>query len=303
MNKEFVSHGKTILIGEHSVVYGYNALSLPVKGLTLTTTVSPSDSGPNLYTNTYRGSFADAPDEFGGISSIVEGLILQQNLSRNVSLTYTGEIPMERGLGSSAAVALGTARAIDAYYGLGLSEDEIVAWANKSETITHGSASGLDVATVKSEHLVSFNKTDGPQEITTQLGACLVISDTGELGSTREAVSQVRTQISESEQKKSSMTTLGTLADRAIDAWKQADAGQLGSIFNKAQGILREFSLSTRAIDHINQVALENGAMGSKLSGSGLGGVVISLVKDSATAQRVRSKLDSMAQNVWIEAI
>ncbi|MCI1979144.1 MAG: mevalonate kinase [Bifidobacteriaceae bacterium] len=302
---EFISHGKTILMGEHSVVYGYNALCLPVKGLTLTTAVTPSDNGegPNLYTTHYHGLFAEAPEEYAGLHSLVQGLILDQNLPSKVSLTYTGEIPMERGLGSSAAVAIGTVRAINAYYHLGMEEKDIVEWANHAEDITHGGASGLDVATVKSDHLVSFNKTDGPQEITSQLGAYLVISDSGELGSTKEAVSQVREQVASSDEKKSNLDALGDLANNAIEAWNSSNVNQFGSLFNKAQEILSSFSLSTRAIDRINRTALENGAIGSKLSGSGLGGVVISLVRDSNAARNLREKLLGVARDVWIEAI
>jgi mevalonate kinase len=300
---EFVSHGKTILIGEHSVVYGYNALCMPLKELTLATTLAPEDEGPSLFTNNYHGLFADAPSDYDGLHFLVDGLILDQHLPEKVSLNYEGEIPMERGLGSSAAVALGTVRAINSYYSLGMDDHDIVEWANKAENITHGSASGLDVATVKSDHVVSFNKADGPQEITSELGAYLVISDTGQLGSTKEAVSQVREQISASSAKKSSMDHLGELANNAIEAWGNRDVNAMGSIFNHAQEILTNFSLSTRAIDRINRTALDNGAVGSKLSGSGLGGVVISLVNDAHAAMHLRSKLLGIARDVWIEAI
>lgn len=36
------THGKVILIGEHSVVYGKDALALPIKALNITTTVEQS---------------------------------------------------------------------------------------------------------------------------------------------------------------------------------------------------------------------------------------------------------------------
>lgn len=300
---EFATHGKAILIGEHSVVYGYNAMCMPLKELTLSTTVKPQSEGPSLFTTHYHGLFSQAPSDYDGLHFLVDGLILDQHLDEKVALTYEGEIPMERGLGSSAAVALGTVRAINSYYSLGMDDHDIVAWANKAENITHGSASGLDVATVKSDHVVSFNKTDGPQEITSDLGAYLVISDTGELGSTKEAVSQVRHQIGENPAKKSSMSHLGELANSALDAWRSHDVNQMGSIFNAAQEILTNFALSTKAIDRINSTALANGAVGSKLSGSGLGGVVISLVRDSRTAQQLRRKLSGIARDVWVEAI
>ena len=40
MQTSYTAHGKVILIGEHSVVYGYDALAIPIQTLHIKTTVS-----------------------------------------------------------------------------------------------------------------------------------------------------------------------------------------------------------------------------------------------------------------------
>lgn len=46
-----------ILIGEHSVVYGYDALALPIQALNITTTVEETDGPTWMDTTHYHGAF------------------------------------------------------------------------------------------------------------------------------------------------------------------------------------------------------------------------------------------------------
>ena len=46
-----------ILIGEHSVVYGYNALALPIQALNISTTVEETAGPTWMDTNHYHGAF------------------------------------------------------------------------------------------------------------------------------------------------------------------------------------------------------------------------------------------------------
>ena len=39
MKSSYLAHGKVIIIGEHPVVYGYDALAMPIKALHIKTTV------------------------------------------------------------------------------------------------------------------------------------------------------------------------------------------------------------------------------------------------------------------------
>ena len=240
MNKkiEVKAHGKVILIGEHSVVYGYDALALPIQSLNITTTVEETDGPTWMDTTHYHGAFFDAPAEYNGIKYIVKTLLERVKNAPNLKITYTGEIPMERGFGSSAVVALGTTKAVSQFLGLTLSEAEIMEITNHAEMINHGKASGLDAATVNSDYLVFFNKQDGPKQLSQKLGATLLIMDTGELGNTKVAVKSVKKQMDESNLKKKQIARLGELATATRQNWFNQNAEEIGKIFNEAENIL-----------------------------------------------------------------
>lgn len=194
MKSSFLAHGKVILIGEHSVVYGMNALAMPITALHIKADVEKSNE-TWMDTAKYHGPFFEAPSDYDGIKYVVKTMMELANSSAPVKVTYTGEIPMERGFGSSATVALATVRAMDKFYQLNLPEAKIMEITNHAEMINHGKASGLDAATVNSDYLVLFNKEDGPKKLEEKLNATLLIMDTGELGNTKEAVGMVRKQL------------------------------------------------------------------------------------------------------------
>ena len=300
---EVKAHGKVILIGEHSVVYGYNALALPIQALNISTTVEETAGPTWMDTNHYHGAFFVAPDEYDGIKYIVKTMLAKVADAPDVKITYSGEIPIERGLGSSAVVALGTTKALSQFLNLNLDHDEIMEITNHAEMINHGNASGLDAATVSSDYLVFFNKQDGPQQLSQKLGATLLIMDTGELGNTKVAVQAVKKQMDESDLKKKQIARLGELATATQENWLKQNAEEIGKIFNEAQSILASFDLSTEKIDNICKIANDNGALGTKLSGGGLGGIVIALCPNQATAQKIAQKSQANFDNYWIEEI
>lgn len=298
------THGKVILIGEHSVVYGKDALALPIKALNITTTVEQSPEIKSLMiTARYQGSYLQAPVEYNGLKYIFETLNKLANNSTPLKVTYTGEIPMERGFGSSAVVALGTTKALDKYLNLNLSKKKIMEITNHAEMINHGKASGLDAATVNSNYIVFFNKKVGPRPLSQKLGATLLIMDTGELGNTKQAVELVRNKIQSNQTEANKINRLGELATQTKELWTKKDAPSIGKIFNEAEEILASFGISTERINQICKIAQENDAFGVKLSGGGLGGIVIALCDNKKTAQIIAQKAQKNFTNYWIEEI
>lgn len=83
----------------------------------------------------------------------------------------------------------------------------------------------------------------------------------------------------------------------------QHDKREIGKIFNEAEDILASFKLSTERIDNICKIANENGALGAKLSGGGLGGIVIALCPNQEVAQKIAEKAKANFDNDWIEEI
>lgn len=302
MKSSFLAHGKVILIGEHSVVYGYDALAMPIKALHIKTTV---EDGEQMWMDTarYHGPFFSAPDEYDGLKYVVKTMQEKAKDTRPLRITYTGEIPMERGLGSSATVALGTTQAMNNFFNLNMTDKEIMEITNHAEMINHGKASGLDAATVHSDYLVFFNKKMGPKLLKAKLGATLLIMDTGELGNTKQAVTQVHKLYDESEKIRNNMQRLGELADLTKFAWFNHDAKTVGHSFNEAQKMLHSLQISTPKIDQLQQIALNNGALGFKLSGGGLGGITIALCENKEIAQKIANQCQDLISDYWVEEI
>ena len=302
MKSSFLAHGKVILIGEHSVVYGMNALAMPITALHIKADVEKSDE-TWMNTAKYHGPFFKAPNNYDGLKYVVKTMMTLANSQDPVKLTYTGEIPMERGFGSSATVALATVKAMDEFYQLNLSETKIMEITNHAETINHGKASGLDAATVNSDYLVFFNKEDGPKKLEEKLNATLLIMDTGELGNTKEAVGMVRKQLETNIDANKKIERLGELADLTMDSWHKQDRKTIGQYFNEAEDILASFGLATERINQLQKIALNNGALGFKLSGGGLGGIVLALCDNKKTAKKIASESSSLINGYWIEEI
>ncbi|MDF7682681.1 mevalonate kinase [Lactobacillus sp. ESL0679] len=302
MKCSYLAHGKVILIGEHAVVYGYDALAMPIMSLQIKASVEPN-STMWMDTARYHGPFFTAPDEYDGLKYVVKTILTKADGTVPLKITYTGEIPTERGFGSSATVALATTKAMNEYLALNLTEKEIMVITNHAEMINHGKASGLDAATVNSTNLVFFNQKMGPKTLNAKLGATLLIMDTGELGSTKEAVKLVHAQMMADPAKKQMIAQLGQLATATKAAWLNQDQIQVGHIFSQAQAILQAFGLATTKIDQLQKLALANGALGFKLSGSGLGGIVIALCPNRKTADKIAAVSQTLITGSWIEEI
>ena len=72
----------------------------------------------------------------------------------------------------------------------------------------------------------------------------------------------------------------------------------------KAHGKLAQLGVSCQLSDDLVELALENGALGAKMSGGGLGGCVIVLIKEKKEAEDLARLLgEKGASNIWIESL
>lgn len=79
----------------------------------------------------------------------------------------------------------------------------------------------------------------------------------------------------------------------------------LGEVMNAQHALLRDlYDVSLPEIDRICEAALNAGAYGAKLSGAGMGGSIIALVKDREVGERVVKECVSVgARNGWFSEI
>ena len=283
------AHSKIILIGEHAVVYGYPAISLPLLEVEVTCKVVPAESPWRLY-------------EEDTLSMAVYASLEHLNIKDAcIRCQIDSAIPEKRGMGSSAAISIAAIRAVFDYYQVELPHHVLEILVNRAEMIAHMNPSGLDAKTCLSNRPICFIKNVGFTELNMDLSAYLVIADTGVYGHTREAIQVVQ---SKGKDALPFLHALGELTQRAEDAIRQKDAEKLGQILSQAHLHLKEIGVSSPEADSLVETAMRHGALGAKMSGGGLGGCIIALVANLDQAQELAKRLEEKgAVQTWIESL
>lgn len=208
-------------------------------------------------------------------------------------------------MGSSAATAVATIRALYAYLKVPLTHEQLLSDADISEHIIHGNPSGLDVATASASAPVWFVTGETPKSLPFHLGGYMVIADSGIYGQTGSAVASVGKILKRHPRRaKKLIAELGRLTKDAKDALGHNAIQKLGTILDAAQVQLKALGVSHPTLDKLIQIAKTNGALGAKLTGGGMGGCMICLVEDIHVAQRVKQALsDAGATATWVQPL
>jgi mevalonate kinase len=172
-------HGKLILTGEHSVVYGHPAIAV---GITTKTTVQ---------LHPLRGpSQLDPSASDHRLEQVVSTL-----LPNGYRIRIHSALPTGRGMGSSAALSVALVRARAQAQGHDLSPDELFEQAMKAERIFHTMPSGLDALVSGQGGVVYFEKGEPPRtESLPQPKWSIIVLDSGHSGNTSAMVKQVAAQ-------------------------------------------------------------------------------------------------------------
>ncbi|MFJ9366228.1 mevalonate kinase [Nocardia sp. NPDC101769] len=265
---------KLILLGEHVVLYGRPAISLPVPDLGVTATAHRS------------GGNAARPDDTAVARTAIAAVCRYLRVPQaDLAVAVDSDIPRERGLGSSAATAAAIIAAVADLSDRKLSDETLFTLVQESEALAHGNASGIDARTVISA-VGPLWFQDGvvrPLPVAdSEVRAVLVVADTGVAGSTRQAVALVRRRLAElGAEGEALLERAGQLSTGAAEDLRLGRFAELGRAMTAAQGILVRLGVSCPAVDGLVAAALAGGALGAKLSGGGLGGCVIALTTDA----------------------
>ena len=184
---------KAILMGEHSVVYGYPAIAMPLQSLRMRAQVEPTGWGGASTLNAlgYSGSLLAAGSRFPGLIKAVQVAERFAGYAGfGFSITTSADFPAGRGLGSSAAASGAVIRAILDACDVKAGTQELLDLTNEAEKVSHGHPSGLDALTTSGQNTVLFGKGHMRALGVAHTGY-LVIADSGIIGSTRVAVQGV----------------------------------------------------------------------------------------------------------------
>lgn len=297
------SSSKIILIGEHSVVYGQPAIAMPVPVVRAVTRTMHCPGPLRLECAFHHGILSNGDDNIAGLKKMIPAVLraLKQP-EGGLMISIKSRIPEERGMGSSAAVAISVVRSLFHYFNTPLDRHRLLSLVEISEKCCHGNPSGIDAAAASSAHPIFFMKEKGTEWIHNTLHATLVIADTGLKGQTLHAVASLKKRLKQSVHLQGKIEQLGVLTSLARKTLETAKEEALGPILLDAHLILRELGVSHATLDHLVDTAMANGAMGAKLTGGGCGGCIIALVKDAERASHLAKKLVSAgAHNTWIQ--
>lgn len=294
------SHSKIILIGEHSVVYGYPAIAIPLKKIEIECTIEEAKSN----------FFYDETDTLS--VAIFTALKYLKKENEKIKYKITSQIPQKRGMGSSAAVSIAAIRAIFNYFGENLEDELLEKLVNTAEIVAHKTPSGLDAKTCLSDKAIRFVKNKGFSYIGLNLDAYLVIADTGIYGNTGEAIQNVKNLGSKAEL---SLKKLGRLTDEMTriltgnsenkeEKIRREKISKIGEIMTAANTELGKLNITIEKTELFVKTAIENGAAGAKISGGGLGGCVIALAENLEIMEKVKDGFTKCgAENIWVEKI
>ena len=189
-------------------------------------------------------------------------------------------IPTAMGLGGSASIAVAIIRALNQYFNKELSDEQINELAFKSETIFHGTASGIDNTLATYGQFMLYKKGTPPfqQNITVKEPIPLVIGLTGVEGLTVKTVGKVR-ELWESNKSRYEQifNEIDNIVMQAVKAIENFDLTELGNLMDINQGLLNALQVSGPEIEQLVHIARSKGALGAKLTGGGGGGAIIAL--------------------------
>ncbi|MFX1359644.1 MAG: mevalonate kinase [Promethearchaeota archaeon] len=226
-------------------------------------------------------------------------------INNKLKITFTGDLVAASGVGASAAQCTSLARALSEEFNLNLDDEKINEAAYAGETAYHGTPSGIDNTASTYGGLIWFvkNLSGGKNSIDRLKSAekmHLIISNTGITASTAEVVADVRKLREENPEKFNEIfNKYEKIAKNAKNALIKGDRSSIGKLMNQNHKLLQLLSVSSEINDKIVDIALNNGALGAKMTGTGRGGLVIALTSDEDNQNKVSAAIEKEGFSTW----
>jgi mevalonate kinase len=235
---------------------------------------------------------------------MIKGLLLQGIKNKNI-IAFGGSLIAASGVGASAAQCTSLARALNDTFNLDLDDEKINEAAYEGEKAYHGTPSGIDNTASTYGGLIWFKKNMSGGKNTMDLLQAqkkmfLVIANSGITASTTKVVADVRLLKEKNPAKfEKIFNQYEKLAKDAKNALINGDTDTIGDLMNQNHKLLQEITVSGEVNDILVDIALKNGAIGAKMTGTGRGGLVIALVENQKIQEKIANVVESKGFDAW----
>ncbi len=287
--------GKVILFGEHFVVYGVKAILCSINKRVKVTSITTEEDSIYIKSNlgnitiSRSKSLDEIKSPFLPFLYLAKTLLDKFDKKGGIEVTIESAIPSGVGLGSSSACCVAAAASISGLF-TKYSKKEILKFAIEAEKTIFENTSGADCTVCTFGGIIEYDKENGSKKIDSPSNFHFVISNSNIPHSTNSVVDKVNHYKEKNELVFSSLCKEETeLIKKAVQYLKESDLGSLGKILTKNQEYLEKIGVSNNKLRKMIEIANQT-SYGSKITGAGLGGCIISLVNEA--------KLDQTLENL-----
>jgi mevalonate kinase len=292
------AYGKTIIVGEHAVVYGSRAVAMPVFSVQMHVDLIPR---PSPHTSSESPSIRVT---LGGRSltthlrGVVDEAFACMGLEPfDLDLDGHSSVLVGAGLGSSASLCVVVLRALAKSTGMSIDRRDLAAMANQLEKRFHGNPSGLDTAVVAWEEVITFQRGQSPAPVTIkspQGGSWyFAVLDSGVRSSTLDMVQKAAPYF-RGHDGDSRLARFDDLSASVACGLACGDVKAVAQAMDEVGSHLQAAGIVSPPLEDTIRIACESGALAAKVTGAGGGGCVLALLdpmEASAQLTSLKSRL------------